>query len=197
MVPNSPEVPASVPPSEPGRAVYLGHVTVARGARVLLELGRLLAPQVRLDVIGHAHPNLEDELRAATARGELHWHGYVANHDALAMVQGATAGLSLLRDEPNYRHSRPTKVMEYFAHGVPAVATSLPRSRALIEESGGGFVVPFDDPVAVAEAVLTLHADESVRTAMAHAGRHWVLRHADWRRDGPAFVETLRQLADR
>lgn len=194
VVPNSPIVPDQVPPSGPGRAVFVGHLTVARGARVLLDVGRLLAPHIRVDVVGHAHPALHDDLRAASERGEIHWHGFVPNAEALDLVQGATAGLSLLRDEPNYRHSRPTKVMEYLARGVPVVTTPLPRAQALVEASGGGVVVPFDDAAAAADAVRLLSADAAVRGAMAHAGREWVLANADWRRDGPAFVEVLRGL---
>ena len=41
------------------------------------------------------------------------------NADALRLVEGSLAGLSLLQDEENFRHSMPTKVAEYMARGVP------------------------------------------------------------------------------
>ena len=57
------------------------------------------------------------------------------------MLPGALAGLSLLQDLPNYRHSRPTKIVEYMAHGVPVVTTPLPVAVELVESAGAGVVV--------------------------------------------------------
>ena len=70
------------------------------------------------------------------------------------MLDGALAGLSLLHDEPNFRHSMPTKVVEYMARGVPVVTTPLPAAAELARGHECGFVVPFGDPVAAAAAVL-------------------------------------------
>ena len=68
------------------------------------------------------------------------------------MLDGALAGLSLLEDRPNYRHSMPTKVIEYMAHGLPVITTPLPLAADLVERSGCGIVVPFDDAEATAAA---------------------------------------------
>ena len=51
----------------------------------------------------------------------------------MATIDGALAGLSLLRDLPNYRGSMPTKVVEYLAHGVPAITTPLPLAREIVQ----------------------------------------------------------------
>ena len=83
----------------------------------------------------------------------------------MAVVDGALAGLSLLHDEPNYRVSQPTKVIEYLAHGVPVVTTPLPLARRLVEEVGAGVVVPFGDVAATLDAVLALDADPDTRRA--------------------------------
>jgi glycosyltransferase involved in cell wall biosynthesis len=101
------------------------------------------------------------------------------------------AGLSLLHDEPNYRHSRPTKVIEYMAHGVPVVTTPTPPSRDLVEGAGCGYVVAFGDASAAASAIRALMADPVERQAMADRGREAALRDHDWRRDGADFVRTL------
>ena len=59
------------------------------------------------------------------AQGLLRWPGFVPNDQAMPVGDGALAGLSLLQDEPNFRHSLPTKVVEYMARGVPVVTTPL------------------------------------------------------------------------
>lgn len=192
VVPNSTPVPADVPPPGSDRAVYVGHLTRARGALDLVQVGRALAGSgVRLELVGHADAEATRALRAAHDEGDLVWHGFLPNAEALRVVQGAVAGLSLLHDEPNYRHSRPTKVIEYMAHGVPVVTTPTPPARALVEGSGCGVVVPFEDPAAAAEAVRALAADPVRVADLARRGRETALSEHDWNRDAAAFVATL------
>lgn len=195
IVPNSTPIPEEVPLSGRDRVVYVGHVTKARGGEALIEMARLLVGQMSVHLIGHADEEMTPLLLDAVDRGEVIWHGYLPNAQALTVVQGATAGLSLLRDEPNYRHSRPTKIMEYLAQGVPVISTPLPLARQMLEDSGGGVLVPFDDPQAAAHAAQSLAADDDRRAAMAASGRRWVAEHADWNVDGPTFVAVLEQWA--
>jgi glycosyltransferase involved in cell wall biosynthesis len=193
VVPNSVLVPPSVPPSSRGRAIYVGSVTQARGAQDLVEVGRLLqeSPSIGLDVVGPAGPEARSEMERASRKGWLTWHGFVENAAALAMLEGATVGLSLLHDQPNYRHSMPTKLLEYLAHGIPFISTPLPLAVDLAERSGGGVIVPFGDPRAVLDAIVQLDRDDERRQRMADSGRAWVREHGNWSVDGPAFVRQL------
>lgn len=199
VVPNSTPVPDEVPLPGNDRVVYVGDITRARGAQVLVDVARIGAartadarhPAVTVHLIGRCSEEMMPVVQAAHERGDLVWHGYLPNAEALTLIRGATAGLSLLRDEPNYRHSKPTKVMEYFAQGLPVITTPLPLARSMIVESGGGIVVPFDDATAVMSAIDQLLDDEDQRITMAQAGREWVRETADWNRDGPRFVSVL------
>lgn len=197
LVPNSPTVPDRVPPTGDGRAIYVGTLSAARGARELIAVGQLLAEsgEVVLEVIGSADAEVHEEMRRAHERGWVVWRGFLPNADALLALEGATVGLSLLHDEPNYRHSMPTKLLEYLAHGLPFITTPLPLAVDLAEQSGGGLVVGFGDVAATAAQVLALHRDGVRRQALADRGHDWVAAHADWGRDGPAFVDRLEQWA--
>lgn len=195
VVPNTTVVPADTAASGRGRAVYVGTLTPERGGDDLIAVGALLRPDVTVEILGNAHGDLAQRLRAADGRGEVSWRGFVPNADALSSIEGATVGLSLLHDEANYRHSMPTKLIEYLARGIPFVSTPLPLACDLAEASGGGIIVPFDDPGAAAEAVRLLNADDDRRLAMAASGHRWVRDHADWTRDGEAFVAQLERWA--
>lgn len=195
LVPNTPVVPFRVPPSARGRAVYVGDLSVARGAREIIQAGRLLAPDIVVEVIGAARPPVAEELTMAASAGWIAWLGYLPNDVALARVEGACVGLALLHDEPNYRHSMPTKLYEYLARGVPFVSTPLPLARRLAEDSGGGIIVPFGDARAAADAVRMLNDDDVRRQEMASLGHDWVLRQANWERDGERFVRQLEDWA--
>ncbi|HEY7858960.1 MAG TPA: glycosyltransferase [Candidatus Nanopelagicales bacterium] len=200
VVPNSTPAPPSVLPPGADRVVYVGHLTAARGAAELVATGRLLAGTgVTLHVVGHADGTTTDLLRTAADENVLTWHGFVPNEAALPLIDGALAGLSLLHDEPNYQHSRPTKILEYMAHGVPVVTTPTLAARELVEAAGCGLVVPFGDTDTVARAaaaaVLQLRDDLDLRLRLAEAGRAAALRDHDWNTDGPEFVATLQDWA--
>lgn len=200
VVPNSTPVPATVPAPDQPRAVYVGHVTRARGGLDLAATAEALRRKgsgVTVEVVGHADADSSDALRAAEAAGCLRWHGFLPNAEALALVSGSTAGLSLLHDEPNYRHSRPTKVIEYMAQGVPVVTTPTPPALALVEGASCGLVVPFGDPEAAAEAVVRLERDDALRRTAGAAGHAAARADHDWNRDGAEFVQVLHRWADR
>ena len=198
VVPNSVLVPAAAPSRPgPGRVVYVGRLTAPRGALDMLEVARALrvemGDQMCLEIVGNADADVVGALTAAAAAGEIVWHGFMPNAQALAHLDGALAGLSLLHDEPNYAHSRPTKVMEYMAYGVPVVTTPNPASARLVERHRCGIVVPFEDPKSAAAALIELHLDNRERERLAQAGREAACRYFDWHRDGRAFVATLEQ----
>jgi len=153
VVPNTVPVPAAEPsPPGPDRLVYVGRITRQRGGLDMVALGRLLDGEVRVELIGPVDRDIAEQVADAVRRGWVHRHGFVPNDAALQLLDGALAGLSLLHDEPNYASSRPTKVMEYMAHGVPVVTTPNASSVELVERYGCGLVVPFDDPRATAAA---------------------------------------------
>jgi glycosyltransferase involved in cell wall biosynthesis len=201
VVPNTTEVP-EFPAREPGddRIVYLGQVSEARGARELVELGRMLRPHgVRLEVIGGADAGVRPLLREAQQEDVLHWYGFVPNDRALRICAGAMAGLSLLHDTPNYRHSMPTKVVEYMAHGLPVVTTPNPMAQGLVTgrpEGPSGLVVPFGDVPAAAEAVLRLRRDEELRRSLASTGHRIARASFHWPVQARLFVKRLEAWAD-
>jgi len=201
VVPNTTEVP-EIPLRAPGddRVVYLGHVSMARGARELVELGRMLRPHgVRLEVIGGADVGVRPLLREAQQEDVLHWYGFVPNDRALRMCAGAMAGVSLLHDTPNYRHSMPTKVVEYMAHGLPVVTTANPMAEGLVTgrpEGPAGLVVPFGDVTAAAEAVLLLRRDEELRGRLARTGHEIAQASYHWPVQARVFVKRLEAWVD-
>jgi glycosyltransferase involved in cell wall biosynthesis len=191
VVPNATYVPeAAAPPSGPKRVVYVGHLSPDRGSAEMTELGRLLAPRgIAVDLIGPADAAAQAHITAAGAA--VNWHGFVPNAEALRLVEGSLAGLSLLRDEANFRHSMPTKVAEYMARSVPVVTTPLPLAVELVEAADGGFVVPFNNPQAAADAILNLDADPDLRAKMGLRAHEYALNNLAWPPHAADFVAQL------
>ncbi|PSL03103.1 glycosyl transferase family 1 [Haloactinopolyspora alba] len=197
IVHNSVLVPDSAAPAaspEP-RVVYLGRLTRPRGALELVELGRRLAPDITVEVIGPADADCRDPLAAAHDEGVLRWHGFLPNDDALAHLPGTLAGLSLLHDQPNYARSRPTKIIEYMAHGVPVITTPNPSSAELVDRYGCGLVVPFGDVAAAESRIRALARDVESYHRYSAAGRAAALENYSWSAEADTFVRTLEEFA--
>jgi glycosyltransferase involved in cell wall biosynthesis len=194
FVPNSTWIPGEVPDTglrEPHEVVYVGRISAGRGVDEMIALGRVLGGDVRVVLVGPADGDVRDRLESAVSDGVVEWRGPLPNPEALAATRGAVAGLSLLRDEDNYRHSRPTKLIEYMAAGVPVITTPLPLAAEMVEESGSGVIVPFGDVVAVAEAARRLATDAAGRRAAIEAGHRYVSERHNWQVDGARFVTLL------
>lgn len=205
VIPNTTRVPSEpVPPGqrdEEGRqrVVYLGTLTAERGAQELIEVGRHLEAatggEVRVHVVGQAHGDAVPALREAHKEGSVRWHGFVPSDRALPMLDGALAGLSLLHDEANFRHSMPTKVIEYLAHGVPAISTPLPVPAELLRRTGAGVLVPFNDVAATLDAILQLHRDPARAAELGRAGHRAAAEGYDWETVAPEFIRALEAAA--
>jgi glycosyltransferase involved in cell wall biosynthesis len=124
----------------------------------------------------------------------VQWHGFVPNDRIGELLVGASVGLSLLSDDPNYRVSMPSKVVEYLAHGVPVVATPLPAVAALLEEEGGGLLVPFDDIEATVRAVRRVLDEPGLRERLAAEGRVAASQRT-WEVEGARLASVLRTWA--
>lgn len=205
VVPNTTYVPhdpaAAARPDEQGRlrVVYLGSVTIERGAEEMAAVGRRLREEtggrVCVQVIGPAHGRAASVLAEAQAAGDLEWAGFVPNAEAVDRLSGALAGLSLLHDEANFRPSMPTKVIEYMAHGIPVVTTPLPVPAELVRESGGGVVVPFGDVEPVVRQVLAWADDPEGAVETGRRGHATARESFDWVTHAPGFLAALEEAA--
>jgi glycosyltransferase involved in cell wall biosynthesis len=197
VVPNTTYVPETAAlPGAALRVVYLGHLSPDRGVGEMIEVAALLRPHgIAVELIGPADAQARAMIEPAQAQGLIRWLGFVPNDQAMPMVDGALAGLSLLQDEPNFRHSLPTKVVEYMARGVPVVTTPLPPAVELVTRYECGFVVPFGDPRAAADAVLKLVGDASLRAKMGSRGHEAARTSLGWPSDAQAFVAQLERWA--
>ncbi len=199
VIPNSAVVPDVVSPPGHERVVYVGHLTMARGVAEMIAVGQGLRDQtdgaVYVQLVGHADPAATAALRSAVDEGVVAWAGFLPSDVAMRRIDGALAGLSLLHDQPNYRHSTPTKIIEYMARGVPVITTPLPIARQLVEETGCGVIVPFGDPTVTVEAILALRDDPELRRRMASAGHRAALDRFDWTADAETFVAELTRVA--
>jgi glycosyltransferase involved in cell wall biosynthesis len=167
----------------------------------MVQLGKLLKPHgIAVDLIGPADAQAQAHItqgRTSEGGDAVRWHGFVPNEEALSLTEGALAGLSLLHDEANFRHSMPTKVHEYMARALPVVTTPLPLPAELVTAADCGFVVPFgpQGAPAAADAILKLDADRDLRVTLGTRAHESAKASDGWKRDSAVFVAQLEHWA--
>ncbi|MFM8528118.1 MAG: glycosyltransferase family 4 protein [Ilumatobacteraceae bacterium] len=202
VVPNTTWVDETwAPVDEPLRVVYVGRLSADRGVHDMIAIGRRLRERggPQLVLVGAADAECRAALETAHREGVVHWRGPLANPDALNVVRGALVGLSLLHDVPNYVVSRPTKLMEYMAVGVPVVSTPLPLAAEMVRAAESGHVTEAWSGEALIDEVVdivTRLLDDPERrriegqTAWIYARDSW-----NWNQDGQRFVSLMERLA--
>ncbi len=78
----------------------------------------------------------------------------------MVRLASAAVAVSPLTDTPNYRHSLPTKVLEYLGLGIPVVATNLPGTTEVLTGRPGVTLVESGDVPALRQAIIAAsHAE--------------------------------------
>ena len=163
----------------PGRTVlFLGRFDEPRkGMAVLLEALPALAsqfPDVEILIVGRGD---EDDLRegAGEHAGHLRFLGQVDDAEKASALRSADVYCA-----PNTGgESFGIVLVEALAAGVPVVASDLDAFRRVLLDGEAGRLVPVEDAAALAEALIAVLGDATLRAGYIRAGTEAVSRY-DW-----------------
>jgi glycosyltransferase involved in cell wall biosynthesis len=167
------------------RAVlYLGTLARVRRLAFLIRVHAAVLkemPGVKLYLIGSGdEPRDVEELLEEAARlgvtASLVLTGQLPRTAALRYVLEADVCVSPFYPTPILNSTSPTKLIEYMAMGKAVVANDHPEQRLVIEASGGGFCVPYEEE-AFAQAILTLLRTPALALEMGARGRRYAVEH--------------------
>jgi glycosyltransferase involved in cell wall biosynthesis len=159
--------------------VYRGGLSERAGTYVLLDaiqrLVKLNRP-MRVLFIGYAdNAAAEQHVRARIADLGLTAHielrGRIPHDDMAAALAEARVGISPLQDVPKFRLNIPVKIFEYWACGLPVIASDLPPSATFVRNSDAGLLFPPGDSSALACAIGRLLDHPSYAETMGKRGR--------------------------
>ena len=172
------------------RLVYAGSITAARGVWEMLEADTLLDDiDVELHLAGtFGTQKLEADVRAA-ASDRVHVHGALPWQQVPDLLRSCDIGLVVLHPEPNYVDSLPTKLFEYFAAGLPVVASNFEAWDEFVSRVDTGLQVDPLDAGAIAAAVRTLSSSPERFKAMARQARALALDRFSWQAEAATLAE--------
>lgn len=97
---------------------------------------------------------------------------------------------------PSRSEASPNAVLEAMAAGLPVVACGIGGNLELVEDGRTGYLVPPDDPAALARAVDALAGNPETADAMGMAGRAFAEAHYDYERMVGAFEQLYLSRSD-
>lgn len=142
-------------------AVYSGAHGIANGLDALIpvaeELQRRGVSDIKLVLIGSGATK-DVLVQAAKARrlDSIVFGDLVPKTHLVQLLKRADAGLQLLKNvKAFYRGTSPNKFFDYIAAGIPVIVNYPGWIAGLVEQNDCGSVVPPDDPVAFADALIS------------------------------------------
>jgi len=164
---------------KPYDLMYRGGLSVRAGTFVLLDALRLLADQgrrLRLSLIGYFDSPADksiflDRIRVLGLDSQVTITGRIP-HEAMAQaLSGARIGISPLQDVPKFRLNLPVKVFEYWACGLPVIASDLPPMRPYFQNVRGGLLFPPGDALRLSRAIAWMLDHAADASEMGRHGR--------------------------
>jgi len=164
--------------------VYLGTLLQTRKLDFLV---RVLArvketnPKARLVMIGPEELPGDQELLLAEAKrlgveDSLVLTGRMDRSDAFKIVRESAVCLSPFYPTPILNSTSPTKLVEYFSQKKAVVANDHPEQRAVVEESGSGHCVAYDE-TAFAKAAIDLLNNPGKRQQFGQTGYDYAIKN--------------------
>jgi glycosyltransferase involved in cell wall biosynthesis len=162
--------------------IYVGTMAKYRRLDFMLRAVRGVVrtvPEVHLVVLGRA-PVKEDEdwLREKAEKygiaDKVTFVGWVSRSEVPAYIKGAEVGLSPFPQDVVLVNNSPIKILEYMVLGKPVVATDIPDQKTIIENSGGGISVPYNE-MEFSKAIVELLGDQGMSKKMGEKGKAYVV----------------------
>jgi colanic acid/amylovoran biosynthesis glycosyltransferase len=130
--------------------------------------------ELRLAGNGPSRDEIESEIRSLGVTSDVRLLGFLNEGEIAAELHAAD--LFVL---PSFAEGIPVSVMEAMAIGVPAIATNIAGIGELIEHEKSGLLVRPADVDALAEAILRIASDETLRSKIAMSAREKIVKEFD------------------
>jgi glycosyltransferase involved in cell wall biosynthesis len=171
--------PAPNPP-EIFRVLFVGSLCLRKGVHVLLEAWhRLALKNAELVLVGSVQPEIEPYLKQF-AGSTVKLAGFVQD----VAQQYQTAALHAF---PSSCEGSAKCTYEAAACGLPQITTR--EAGDVVQHGESGWIIPPENPAALAEALSALHQDRRLAQRMGHNARRRVEERFTWTHFGQRLLE--------
>lgn len=161
--------------------VYVGGISEGRGLGQLVDALEMLDERVSLHLCG-PFSSFEFECLLKSKRGweKVQYHGSIDRKSVVRVLEDADLGVVTLLPDPGYAESLPIKMFEYFAAGLPVVASNFPLWTDILESNKCGETVDPCNPEKIAKVIGDLLEDPIKMQALGRNGYQASIKKFRW-----------------
>jgi colanic acid biosynthesis glycosyl transferase WcaI len=155
--------------------LYSGNIALTQGLETVIEAAKLLEyiPEIIVTIVGEKKALIRlEEYCQQCGNKNVRLLPFQPQEKLAEMYAGTDVGL-VIQKKNVVDFNMPSKIQKLLASGM-AIIASVPNTgtaaRAIIN-SGGGLVVPPEDPQALAETIEKLYRDRDLVKQLGHSGR--------------------------
>jgi len=178
------------------RLLYVGRLSVEKGADVLLEACTALLEQeinFHLDIIGTG-PELDNYQKFVMGKeleSSVTFSGPLPRRNLGAIYRSAHLVCVPSRDD-----SLPTVVIESLLAGVPVVGTKVGGIPFLLAEGKRGYLVDRGNPLELAKMIVDCRGDIDTLSKFSSLGQQFVSQQLSWRKNGRSIYSAVNSILD-
>jgi glycosyltransferase involved in cell wall biosynthesis len=184
------------------RVGYFARVAPEKGLHALADAYKRLRARtpganMRLEAAGYLAPahasyldGIKRDLAKAGLADEFEYHGAVDRDGKLSFLKT----LDVLSVPAPYDEPKGIFLLEAMGVGVPVVQPRRGAFTEIVEKTGGGLLVPPDDPEALAGALQTLWQDRPLGERLAQRGFEGVRQHYSIQRSTDRLLAVYQQV---
>jgi glycosyltransferase involved in cell wall biosynthesis len=192
-------------PSDTFRVGYFARISPEKGLHALAagyKHLRAKAPgaNMRLDAAGYMNgaqapylDGIKRDLASAGLADEFMYHGAVDRDGKLAFLQT----LDVLSVPAPYDEPKGVFLLEAMGEGIPVVQPRRGAFTEIVEKTGGGVLVPPDEPAALGDGLLSLYQDRALLDRLAQRGFAGVREHYSIQRSTDRLLAVYESLVSR
>lgn len=180
----------------PKNVVYVGGITRNRGAEVMVSaVGNEEFPEKwNFTLAGTASESLIAQLNQIPGWEKTRFLGQVPSTEARDLLLNSKIGFVLLQNTQAYRESLPTKMFEYFAAGIPVIASDFPLWRTIVEKNECGILVDQESPEQIARAVKQYAENPEMLEKHSLNARRLAVEKFNWKHEGESLLGAYNKL---
>ena len=178
-------------------ALYAGAHGLANDLRTLLEAAAILKGKSTIHFVlvgdGKEKPNLIRWVESRSLPNVLFLTAQPKDRMP-EILAASNVCIAILKNIPGFTTTFPNKVFDYMAAGRPTILAIDGVIRQVIESADGGMFSPPGDPQSLAEAVLMLSRNASLRERQGQNARTYAVAHFDRKQQAKDLELVLDQL---
>ena len=164
----------------PDYVLTAGHLIHRKGIDIVIDALRVAKDRgVRLHLViagdGPERENLMQQSQEYGVSDQICFVGNQSHRQMLSLMKSCLLFVLASRAE-----GMPLVIAEAMACGRAVVASNVDGVPEIVQDGTTGILVPVEDPISLASALIKLYADTAFRNTLAKQGKEWAFREYNW-----------------